>query len=588
MSEHNDPPPTTSSLRFLVVAYEFADPIFSGNGTYGRTVVEALCLAHLAGNKGVTIQVDSVMVDVLTAVPVLSTAAALPSTPVPFSSCVVECGQVNLLQVPVPAEAWRRHDWESAWRSFAYGAAGRYGPSIRERVAPSGGGSSAYDAVVAVDWHGLVALQEVLGGWDALRRVGLTTRTRAARPLMFLNFRVFGNPALAQSDAEALAAFRAVESIGVLCCRTVALCRADAVMLQEHATKALRLRKVASTIAPQQPITDSSTIAHVAQCATDALHHFSPDPQQLPALPDVVLPPVRSEVIAFASNMDKDEVCFVNEHLPQDVINALRQTETNLGSPTTDKDVLERRLLVCCVRQARDKNPDRFVSLIEDVHAACEGTLVNRRTGLPYIPVVFGATPDPAFSQELRERLLRVCPNAVWLSAFITPPQLVAIFRVTALNVHPSLYDAYGLTVVEAAVCRCPTLLHKEPMSVCSPVGVVDLLMPPAAASTTPSSITTGASSAPPADCPNAADTNGTVVFADLRDDAHCRARTTDAVVSLLECSASVEPAIRCNDHLTSVAERACLIARQYDTAACGALLSTHLFSTRDVVNHNC
>ena len=34
--------------------------------------------------------------------------------------------------------------------------------------------------------------------------------------------------------------------------------------------------------------------------------------------------------------------------------------------------------------------------------------------------------------------------------------------RQTILNVHPSIYDAYGMTVVEAAAFGVPSLIHKE------------------------------------------------------------------------------------------------------------------------------
>ncbi len=34
---------------------------------------------------------------------------------------------------------------------------------------------------------------------------------------------------------------------------------------------------------------------------------------------------------------------------------------------------------------------------------------------------------------------------------FLGPADLARIFEATVLNVHPPLYDAYGMTVVEAA-----------------------------------------------------------------------------------------------------------------------------------------
>ena len=56
-------------------------------------------------------------------------------------------------------------------------------------------------------------------------------------------------------------------------------------------------------------------------------------------------------------------------------------------------------------------------------------------------------------------------PAAIIEEKFLGPTELADIFSATALNVHPCLYDAYGMTIVEAAsqgttsfVCQGRTL----------------------------------------------------------------------------------------------------------------------------------
>lgn len=55
------------------------------------------------------------------------------------------------------------------------------------------------------------------------------------------------------------------------------------------------------------------------------------------------------------------------------------------------------------------------------------------------------------YAEGLKARLRAAAPNAVVEERFLGPQDLAHIFAATALNVHPPVYDAYGMTVVEAA-----------------------------------------------------------------------------------------------------------------------------------------
>ena len=59
------------------------------------------------------------------------------------------------------------------------------------------------------------------------------------------------------------------------------------------------------------------------------------------------------------------------------------------------------------------------------------------------------------------------------VSDFLPPSGLARIFTRTLLNVHPATYEAYGMTVAEAAAFGAPTLLDGG-----GAIGVADLLPP--------------------------------------------------------------------------------------------------------------
>ena len=55
------------------------------------------------------------------------------------------------------------------------------------------------------------------------------------------------------------------------------------------------------------------------------------------------------------------------------------------------------------------------------------------------------------YADGLKARLRAAVPAAIIEEKFLGPTELAAIFSATVLNVHPCLYDAYGMTIVEAA-----------------------------------------------------------------------------------------------------------------------------------------
>ncbi|CAE8629945.1 unnamed protein product [Polarella glacialis] len=112
-----------------------------------------------------------------------------------------------------------------------------------------------------------------------------------------------------------------------------------------------------------------------------------------------------------------------------------------------------RCFVTCAVRISREKNPLLFVQLVEAIGAALDAR--------GFVPLLCcGAVADEEYAREVRQRLRAAAPNAVLLDTFLGPEALAAVFTATALNVHPCLYDAYGMSLVEAAAFGAPSLLN--------------------------------------------------------------------------------------------------------------------------------
>ena len=91
----------------------------------------------------------------------------------------------------------------------------------------------------------------------------------------------------------------------------------------------------------------------------------------------------------------------------------------------------------------------RFVELCEALGGA-------RLAALGLTPLLCGAASDEGYAARVRARLLAAHPSSVVIESFLGPEALGAVFARTALNVHPCAYDAYGMTLVEAAAFGCP------------------------------------------------------------------------------------------------------------------------------------
>ena len=264
----------------------------------------------------------------------------------------------------------------------------------------------------------------------------------------------------------------------------------------------------------------------------------------------VLLPALRADVAALPQ-------------LAQGASSTDSHTVQQPGSPEAGR--VQRRYLTCCVRLSPEKEPHRFVEIVEALaerparaaasakhtSATANGFIcsssgtgtpdavngstspgqpptanaapkpsqdsgskiqtANRLLQLGVVPLLCGAA-DTQYAETLRARLRLAAPDAVIEQRFLSPTQLAEVllktkcadqlstrlhydlqlrvctspcngltmlvcfwwwqvFAATRLNIHPCAYDAYGMTVVEAASQGAPSLVAAS-----GAVGATDLL----------------------------------------------------------------------------------------------------------------
>lgn len=152
----------------------------------------------------------------------------------------------------------------------------------------------------------------------------------------------------------------------------------------------------------------------------------------------VLLPPLRGDVEQLASFSLQE----LESMMPPEAAVAIQTKSTN-----------ERRCFVTCVaRLGPEKDVMRFVRFVEATR-----DLWTEECG--FIPLLAGASSDVEYAQNVKEQLRRVQPNSIIIDHFLSPEGLAAIFSRAALNFHPCEYEAYGMTIVEAASFGVPSIV---------------------------------------------------------------------------------------------------------------------------------
>jgi glycosyltransferase involved in cell wall biosynthesis len=114
----------------------------------------------------------------------------------------------------------------------------------------------------------------------------------------------------------------------------------------------------------------------------------------------------------------------------------------------------KRNLFLCCVRLSPEKQPCKFVS----VAAALSKRGVFKKLAVQ--PLLLAATSSP-YAQEIVREFEEKVPEGRVEHKFMSAQELAQVFACTVLNFHPCEYDAYGMTVVEAASQGAPSIMHE-------------------------------------------------------------------------------------------------------------------------------
>lgn len=111
-----------------------------------------------------------------------------------------------------------------------------------------------------------------------------------------------------------------------------------------------------------------------------------------------------------------------------------------------------KQFVTCVVRLSPEKETLRFIPFLESIR----GLMDSKQ----WIPLLAGSPSDKAYAQIVRDKLKDKFPSAIDLvGTFLNPKELCGIFQNTVINFHPSSYDAYGMTIVEAAAMGVPSVI---------------------------------------------------------------------------------------------------------------------------------
>lgn len=149
----------------------------------------------------------------------------------------------------------------------------------------------------------------------------------------------------------------------------------------------------------------------------------------------VLLPPLRGDVKELALLESND----LQQHLPENVSLALANHPS-------------RCLVTCVARLSREKHVENFVKFVEANRALLQKN--------KWIPLLAGSNGDEEYATRIKESLKKVSPNSIIVDSFLSPKALCAVFSRAVLNIHPCEYDAFGMTLCEAAAMSVPSLME--------------------------------------------------------------------------------------------------------------------------------
>lgn len=153
----------------------------------------------------------------------------------------------------------------------------------------------------------------------------------------------------------------------------------------------------------------------------------------------VLLPPLREDVKQLASFDYKDLKCYMPEKVKAALAN--RPPESKC-------------LVTCIARLSPEKHVENFVKFVE-----ANQDLFKQHDWIPFLA---GSKADQEYANKIEESLLEAASNSIIMESFLTPKALCAVLSRAVINVHPCEYDAFGMTVCEAAAMGVPSLVESN------------------------------------------------------------------------------------------------------------------------------
>ena len=400
-------------MNVLVITYEFTYNPFSGNGILARSLVKSLLVHHGDDFRNVCVWCCRPYYDSSTT----NNHEENHSKNNHLSMPELSVEQVRRLQVyPITLSqqaGWKRLDDQSGYNEFHWSRLTQQYDNDKNNDEKKTHHHPLYqfcmeqgvDVVCAIDWTGYHAWQSI--PWKN------NTTTIIKPPLMYLNFRVFSsgvtNPQqqLWYNQMEQRALFNAT--------MTIALSQHDAQSLDRIRNNQNNDDDSNDNKIPNNNNNNNNTI-------------------------QILYPPIRGDVVTIATKQTHEERV---QHLPVDIANRIRTQ-----SPRRCR---HRCFITCLVRLSPEKDVLRFVQFIQ--------TVSNQIRQQGYIPLLAGSCADPEYARLVKEQLIQVYPNSMIVNTFLSSSELTAILSCTVFNFHPCSYDAYGMTIVEAAALGVPSIV---------------------------------------------------------------------------------------------------------------------------------
>lgn len=157
------------------------------------------------------------------------------------------------------------------------------------------------------------------------------------------------------------------------------------------------------------------------------------------------------------SHVDREELITLCDNASQKfhvLVPPLRQDMYDICAASPDlRHSGERKYLICNVRLSPEKNAIQFAHIVAVLEK--NGTL--KKAGL--VPVMIGTICDPQYAAEVQAILPE---TTIIVDTFLSTHKMLEYLHQAALLVHPPVYDAYGMTIAEAAAVSTPAIIHEN------------------------------------------------------------------------------------------------------------------------------